>query len=98
MSINPTVVVSSAGLIGGYSAARFSGRRELGGVVLAAAGAWCTREWARQSPVAAAGLLAGYLGAFGASHPLAKQIGAWPSVLAVTAATAGATYAVTRNA
>ena len=97
MSINPTVVVSSAGLVGGFAAARYSGRRELGGVVLAGAGAWCTREWARRSPAVAAGLLATYLGAFGASHPLAKKIGAWPSVAAVTAGTAGVTYAVTRT-
>lgn len=98
MSINPTVLVSSAGLVGGYAAARFTGRRELGGVVLAGAGAWCTREWAKQGPAAAAGLLTGYLGAFGVSHPLAKKIGAWPSVVTVAAATAGATYAVTRSA
>ncbi len=97
MTINPTVVVSSAGLVGGYAAARFSGRRELGGAVLAAAGAWCTREWARQSPAVAAGLLTGYLAAFGLSHPLAKKIGAWPSVFSVTAANAAATYAVTRK-
>jgi hypothetical protein len=32
-------------------------------------------------------------GAFGLSHPLAKKIGAWPSVLAVSAATAAASYA-----
>ncbi|MFW0782966.1 hypothetical protein AAFP35_00465 [Gordonia sp. CPCC 206044] len=98
MSIDSTVLVSSAGLVGGYAAARFSGRRELGGLVLAGAGAWCTRQWARQTPAAAAGLLAGYLGAFGLSHPLAKKIGAWPSVLTVTAATAGAAQAVTRKA
>ncbi|AZG46498.1 hypothetical protein [Gordonia insulae] len=97
MRVNPTVLVSSAGLVGGFAAARYTGRRELGGVVLAGAGAWCTREWARQSPVVAAGLLTGYLGAFGASHPLAKKIGAWPSVFAVTAATAATTHAVTRK-
>ncbi|MCH5644395.1 hypothetical protein [Gordonia sp. ABSL49_1] len=98
MSVSPTVPVVVAGLIGGYGAARFSGRRELGGVVLAAAGAYCTREWARQSPAVAGGLLATYLAAFGASHPLAKKIGAWPSVLAVTGATAATTYAVTSRA
>lgn len=98
MRLNSTVPISSVGLIGGYSAARFTGRRELGGLVLAAAGAWCTREWSTQSPAVAAGLLTTYLGAFGASHPLAKKIGAWPSVFAVTAATAGTTYLVTRDA
>jgi hypothetical protein len=42
----------------------------------------------------AAPLLGGYLFAFGASHPLAKKIGAWPSVLTVTAATSAAAYAL----
>ena len=97
MRLNPTVPVSSLGLIGGYAAARFTGRRELGGVVLAATGAWCAREWSRQGPVVTAGLLGTYLGAFGASHPLAKKIGAWPSVVAVSAATAGVAYVATRE-
>ena len=39
-----------------------------------------------------AGLSALYIGAFGASHPLAKKIGAWPSVLTVTALTSGAAH------
>ena len=96
MAVSPTVPVVAAGLVGGYATARFSGVRPLGGVVLAAAGAYCTREWAKQSPVVAAGLLTTYLGAFGASHPLAKKIGAWPSVAAVTVATAGITAVATR--
>jgi len=33
-------------------------------------------------------LTAVYLGAFGAAHPLAKKLGAWPAVYTVTAATA----------
>ena len=95
MTTTPTAPVVAAGLIGGFATARYSGIRPLGGVVLAAAGAWSTREWSRsQGPVVAGALLAGYLGAFGGSHPLAKKIGAWPSVLSVTAAVAGVTYAV----
>lgn len=36
-----------------------------------------------------AGVLAGtYLGALAGAHPLARKIGAWPSVLAATAVTA----------
>jgi len=38
-------------------------------------------------------LLGGYLAAFGVSHPLAKKVGAWPSVLAVAAAASAAAYA-----
>jgi hypothetical protein len=34
----------------------------------------------------------------GGSHPLAKRIGAWPSVAAVTAVTVAAIEAVTRTA
>lgn len=40
----------------------------------------------------AAALSALYLAAFGLSHPLAKRIGAWPSVLTVTAVASGAAH------
>ncbi len=95
MHVDPTVGVASAGLIGGYATARYTGKRPLGGVVLGLAGAWCTRQWLNRGPGAAAGLLTGYLAAFGLSHPLAKKVGAWPSVFAVTGAFGAATYAVT---
>jgi hypothetical protein len=91
--------VAALGLIGGFTVARWTGRRELGGALLAAAGAWCARAWYRTSgPGAAAGLSALYLAAMGGSHPLAKRIGAWPSVAAVTAVTAAAAELVTRTA
>jgi hypothetical protein len=80
----PTAPIAAGSLVGGYLVARETKIRPLGGAVLAAGGAVCAREWRRRAgtPVAAA-LLAIHLGAFGASHPLAKRIGAWPSVLAV---------------
>jgi hypothetical protein len=91
--------VAALGLLGGFAVARWSGRRELGGALFAAAGAWCARDWYRTSgPGAAAGLSALYLAAMGGSHPLAKRIGAWPSVAAVTAVTAAAAELVTRTA
>ncbi|SIS00770.1 hypothetical protein [Williamsia sterculiae] len=91
----PTAAVAAAGLVGGYATARYTGRRELGGVVLAAAGAWCASRWYPASgPVVAGALLAEYVLAFGASHPLAKKIGAWPAVFTVAAATAAIAYAV----
>jgi hypothetical protein len=63
--------------------------------VLAAGGAVCAREWRRSAGTpAAAALLAVYLGGFGASHPLAKRIGAWPSVLGVAAVSGAAAFAV----
>jgi hypothetical protein len=88
--VNTSSVVC-VGLIGGWLTARETGIRPLGGVVLAAAGGWAARSWFKKThPATAAALTAGYVGAFGLSHPLAKKIGAWPSVLAVTAASASA--------
>lgn len=91
----PTAPVAAGSLIGGYLTARLTHIRPLGAVVLAAGGALCTRRWLeRAGAPGAVGLLAAFLGAFGLSHPLAKKIGAWPSVLAVSAAVAGAAWAV----
>ena len=91
-----TAPVIATGLIGGWLTARETGIRPLGGVVLAAAGIYAARTWyARKGIPATAALLATYIGAFGASHPLAKKIGAWPSVLAMTAVATGATAAAT---
>jgi len=95
MSIDASVPAVAAGLIGGYAVARYTGKRPLGGVVLAAAGLVAGRHWIERGPAVTAGLSAVYLGAFGASHPLAKKIGAWPAVFAVTAAATGVTAAAT---
>jgi hypothetical protein len=90
----PTAAITAGSLIGGWQAARVTGVRPLGGVVLAAGGLLAGRDWARRSgPGVAAALTATYLGAFGLSHPLAKRIGAWPSVLLVSAVAAAASYA-----
>ena len=100
MPLTPARSVSTApvvalGLIGGYLTARESGIRPLGGVVLAAAGVFAGRTWlATRGPALTAALSAVYLLGFGASHPLAKKIGAWPSVLTVTAISAGASWAL----
>jgi hypothetical protein len=89
--------VAALGLVGGFFVARRSGRRELGGALVAVAGAWCAREWYRARGLApAVGLGAVYVAAMGGSHPLAKRVGAWPSVLAVTAVTVAAAEVVTR--
>ena len=95
METIPTSPVVATGLVGGFAVARYSGRRELGGLFLAACGGWSARQWNRAGgPGLAVGLGLTYAGAFGASHPLAKRIGAWPSVLAVTAAASGAAAAL----
>lgn len=90
----PTAAITAGSLIGGWQLARRTGIRPLGGVVLAAGGVLAGREWARRtSPAVTGALVATYVGAFGLSHPLAKRIGAWPSVLAVSAVAAAAAYA-----
>jgi len=91
--------VAAGGLVGGFAAARYSHRRELGGLLFAAAGAWCAREWGRTSgPASATALVAAYVAAMGGSHPLAKKLGAWPSVLVVSVAMATASAYVQARA
>ena len=90
-----TAPVVALGLIGGYLTGRETGNRPLAGVVLAAAGAYAGRTWAAKGGAGVtAALSALYLGGFGASHPLAKRIGPWPSVLAVAGASALASWAL----
>jgi hypothetical protein len=85
----PTAPVVVAGLIGGYLVARETHVRPLGGAGLAAAGVYAgSQGWKHAGPAGTALLSAVYLGGFGASHPLAKKIGPWPSVLAAAGASA----------
>jgi hypothetical protein len=66
--------LSALGLVGGFAAARYTGRRELGGVVFAAAGATSGLEWSRRiGPAPATALAVLYTAAMGGSHPLAKK-------------------------
>ena len=91
----PSSLLVGAGLIGGYGIARVTGVRALGGVVLAACGAAAGRTWiASAGPSTATSLGMLYGGSFGASHPLAKKMGAWPSVLTVAAVNAAASWAL----
>jgi hypothetical protein len=89
----PTAPVAAASLIAGYAVAVGTGSRPLGGVVLAAGGVWCIREWLRRNDARTAVVLgcAG-LAAFVLSHVLAPAIGAWPAVLLVSAALAVAAW------
>ena len=81
--------LTSAGLVGGFATARATGARWSGGVVLAAVGATACALVARSGGAWRATAVTGaYVIAFGASHPLAKRLGAWPSVAAVAAVTA----------
>ncbi|MCC3289898.1 MULTISPECIES: hypothetical protein [unclassified Arthrobacter] len=93
-----TPLITSAGLIGGYQTARSTGNRQLGGAVLAAAGAGAFALWKRDAGTGtAAALTAGYVAAFGLSHPLAKKMGAWPAVYTVTGAVAAASLVFGRR-
>lgn len=98
MPLTPATSVSTAplvclGLVGGYLTARETGIRPLGGVLLGAAGAYAGRTWlAKRGLAVTAGLSTLYVLGFGLSHPLAKKIGPWPSVLTVTAASATASH------
>jgi hypothetical protein len=85
----PTAPVAAGSLIAGFAVAVGSGSRPLGGLVMAAGGLWCIREWDRRhGRRTAAELAAVGFGAFVISHVLGLLIGAWPSVLVVSAATA----------
>ncbi|MFC8302839.1 hypothetical protein ACFUCV_04045 [Specibacter sp. NPDC057265] len=79
---------AATGLLGGYQTARATKNRQLGGVVLAAAAAGAFQGWKRNAGTGTAvALTAGYVLAFGGSHPLAKRMGSWPAVYTVTGAT-----------
>lgn len=85
----PSAPVAAASLVAGYGVASATGRRPLGGLVFVAGTAWCAREWQRRGGLPVAALLVGvHLGAFVASHRLARKLGAWPSVLSTSAASA----------
>jgi hypothetical protein len=85
-----TAPIAAAGLIAGFGVADATGSRPLGGAVLAACGLACMAVWWRRDGgrVMAQLTVAG-LAAFALSHVLGRAIGAWPSVLVVSAVTAG---------
>jgi hypothetical protein len=85
----PTAPVAAASLIAAFAVAVSTGSRPLGGVVLAAGGLWCIRAWQGRHGTRTAVILGcvGF-GAFVLSHLLGLAIGAWPSVLLVSAVVA----------
>ena len=90
----PSSLVAASGLVGGFGIARATKKRELGGVALLAAGAVAATQWKRAAgPGTAVALTGLYVAAFAGSHPLAKKLGAWPSVATVAAGVALASWA-----
>jgi hypothetical protein len=89
----PTAPVAAASLIAGFAVAVGTGSRSLGGVVLALGGLWCLQAWARRHGRRTAVIL-GCVGfaAFVVSHLLGLLIGAWPSVLCVSATVAAVVW------
>jgi len=82
----PTAPIAAGGLIGGFAVAVATDSRPLGGVVLAACGLTCIAIWSRRDGrgVTAKLTAAGLVG-FALSHALGLVIGAWPSVLVISA-------------
>lgn len=89
----PTSALAAGGLIAGFGVAVGSGSRPLGGAVMAACGLPCIAIWLRRDDRRTAVRLTAFgFGAFVVSHGLGPLIGAWPSVLVVSAATAWACW------
>lgn len=81
-----TSLVGSVALVLGFAVAQGTGVRWLGGIVLVAAAAWCARRWwSHSGPMRALVALLLFGIGFAVSHPLGSVIGAWPSVLVVSA-------------
>jgi hypothetical protein len=91
-------LVAFAAFVGGFAVAELTGVRALGGLVLAAGGAYCflaVRRSAGNARATAVLLLA--LCLFAAAHPLGDAIGAWPATLLAGALTALAVFASSRS-
>lgn len=91
----PTAPLLAAGLAGGFALAQATEIRPLGGAVMLLANALALPRW---MAVGGVPLTAGLTGVFwlsmGLSHPLAKEIGTWPSVATVAAVSAAAAWAL----
>lgn len=93
---HPTWLIAPLSLILGFAVADVTGVRPLGGIVLFLAALWCGLEWRRTRGLGVAlGLVAVYLVAFGLSHPLGREVGSWPAVLAVALVVGAVVWAAT---
>jgi hypothetical protein len=85
----PTAPIAATGLIGGFAVAVTTGSRPLGGALMAVLGVGAIAVWLhRDGRAIAVKLTVAGLLAFAISHVLGLVIGAWPSVIVVSAVTA----------
>jgi hypothetical protein len=93
----PSPLLTTIGLAGGFAVARATKNRPLGGVVWASSGLLCIPAWRKAGLWPGLLLGATYAGALGGSHPLAKRVGAWPSVAIVSASMAALGWALSER-
>ncbi|QGK69459.1 hypothetical protein GIY23_07940 [Allosaccharopolyspora coralli] len=91
----PISLITGAGLIGGFAVTRVFRHQHLSGLVAGSVGLAATESARRRAGNAAAVVVGGSYGlALFVSHPLARKLGAWPSVCTVAAAAAVTAYTV----
>jgi hypothetical protein len=89
----PTALLLALGLIIGFGLAEATGLRWLGGLVMLAANLLAVPTWlAVGGTRLAVGLTVVFWACMVLSHPLAHQIGTWPSVLTVSVVAALAAW------
>ena len=95
----PTSVMAAVGLIGGFAVTKLAHHRRPGGLVAGSIGLLAVETSRRRAGTAAALAVGGsYVTALAVSHPLAKKLGAWPSVFTVAAAAATTAHLVADRA
>lgn len=89
-------LLAAVTLVIGFAVALLTGNRAFGGIVLVIGGATCALMWWRIAGPFRALICVAIAGvAFVVSHPLGALLTSWGAVVLVSAATAGATYALT---
>lgn len=91
-----TSLLAGMTLAVGFGVAQITGNRLVGGIVLVIGAAICGYRWWQSVgwfPTIASEFV--FFASFVASHPLAKQIGAWPAVAVVGAVTVVASFVLT---
>jgi hypothetical protein len=87
----PTALLLALGLVVGFALAEATGLRWLGGLIMLAANLLAVPTWlAVGGTRLAVGLTVVFWACMALSHPLAHQIGTWPSVLTVSVVAAAA--------